>query len=72
MNAETIIQQIERARDARGLSLRALAERAGVSHPNLCNALNGKRGMMVETLVRVADALGLDVRLVEREEKSEC
>lgn len=66
MSAETIIRQIERAREARGLSLRALAERAGVSPANLCNAMNGKRGMMVETLVRVADALGMDVRLVER------
>lgn len=66
MSAETIIRQIERARAARGLSLRALAELAGVSHPNLCNAMNGKRGMMVETLERVADALGMDVRLVER------
>lgn len=58
--------QIRRLREARGWTLAALARRAGTSAPALHRYENGWDRFRVDTLRRVAGALGarLDVRLV--------
>ena len=58
--------QIRRLREARGWTLAALARRAGTSAPALHRYENGWDRFRVDTLRKVADALGarLDVRLV--------
>ena len=58
--------QIRRLREARGWTLAALARRAGTSAPALHRYVNGWDRFRVDTLRKVAGALGarLDVRLV--------
>lgn len=58
--------QIRRLREARGWTLAALARRVGTSAPALHRYENGWDRFRVDTLRRVAGALGvrLDVRLV--------
>ena len=58
--------QIRRLREARGWTLAALARRVGTSAPALHRYENGWDRFRVDTLRKVADALGarLDVRLV--------
>jgi ribosome-binding protein aMBF1 (putative translation factor) len=62
-------ERIRAARNAKGLSTRQAAELAGMSQPNWTRLETGKHQATVDTLVAVADALGvkpsdLDPRLV--------
>ncbi len=56
------------ARAAAGLSLRALAERAGTSHATLSAYENGRKVPSVTTYVRILEACGnaVDVQLQPR------
>jgi DNA-binding Xre family transcriptional regulator len=48
-------------RQRRGMSLRALADRSGIAAPNLSNFETGQVSPRLETLGRIADALGTTV-----------
>jgi transcriptional regulator with XRE-family HTH domain len=65
-SATPLGQQIRRLREARGWTLAVLARRAGTSAPALHRYENGWDRFRVDTLRKVAGALGarLDVRLV--------
>lgn len=49
-----------------GMTQTALAKAIGASRPTLNNWLRGRSTVTVETLVKVAGALGLEVRLVRK------
>lgn len=54
----------ERIRDLaaeRGLALTHLADRAGVSRAQLWNVLGGSKSPTLAWLIKIADALGVDV-----------
>ena len=59
-------QQLRSVREAQGLSLKALAERAGKSRPVLYRLENGEESS-VSSLLAVAGALGLSLQLVRAE-----
>jgi DNA-binding Xre family transcriptional regulator len=48
-------------RERQGMSLRALADRSGIAAPNLSTFETGRVSPRLETLVRIADALGTTV-----------
>jgi len=54
----SIGRQIRETREAAGLSQLELAERAGLTQGNLSWIETGRRGVGVEVLNRLADALG--------------
>lgn len=53
----TIGGQIRRAREAARLTQAEVAERAGLSQPHLSEIETGQRGVGMEVLSRLADAL---------------
>lgn len=57
-------QKIRELREQKGLSLRALAERVGVSAPFLSDLEHGRRG--TEKIVEIAKALGVSAKELEK------
>jgi transcriptional regulator with XRE-family HTH domain len=53
---------IRQARIARGLSLRALSARAGLPYSTLSKLENGKMGLTYDKLIRLAQALNVDLK----------
>lgn len=45
----------------RSMTLRAFSELSGISQPNLSNYLNGNVSPTLETLTRIAEALGIPI-----------
>lgn len=62
--------RIREARDALGWTQKTLAERAGVSRPTIARIERGN-DVSTATLSKVADALGLALRLATTEEQAE-
>lgn len=52
---------IEAAREAAGLSQRALADKTGISQPTLSRILNGERVAKMPEVILIADATGCTV-----------
>ncbi len=59
--AERIGARVRQEREGRGWSLAELARRTGIQPPNLSRLENGKHVPSLDTLQRVADALGVRV-----------
>lgn len=55
--------ELERARQALGLSLRDAAERLGIKHPSLAQLEAGQANPTLDRIDRIAEALGLEVRI---------
>src|SRR3954452_14105238 len=53
---------IRQARIAQGLSLRALSARAGLPYSTLSKLENGKMALTYDKLIRLAQALNIDVK----------
>jgi transcriptional regulator with XRE-family HTH domain len=53
---------IREARNAQGLSLRALSVRTGLPYSTLSKLENGKMGMTYDKLIRLAQALNVDLK----------
>lgn len=53
---------IRNARTSQGLSLRALSARAGLPYSTLSKLENGKMGLTYDKLIRLAQALNIDVK----------
>lgn len=64
--------QLARLRIAKGLTQEELAERSGLKQPNIARMETGKATPTLDTLRRVAAAMGyrLDVRFVPAEEET--
>lgn len=63
---DDIIRALKDARTAKGLSQRALSARIGVPQSHLSKIENGRSDIRVSSLVEMARALDLDLRLVPR------
>lgn len=63
---EAITNRLRQARQALGLSQRALAERAGLTQSHISQIENGATDPGLSSLVDLARALGLEVMLVPR------
>lgn len=61
----TLGEQIRAAREAKGMTLRALARAAGVSAPYMSDLEHDRRNPSKQTLDRIASAAEIDVVLLE-------
>ena len=68
---EKIGQQIAQLRKEKGLSLRELSERCGVTFQNINKIENGKYNTGVDILGKIADALNSSINLVQNDVKDE-
>lgn len=59
------LRQLESRRRQLGMSLAALAQRSGLSAPTLNRILGGEANPTLETLVTLAKALGVEIRISE-------
>lgn len=67
-----IVKALEWCIKERGLNKSKLAEQMGLSRPQvLINQMNRKTSMRAETFIRIADALGYDVTLKDRDSGEE-
>jgi len=55
-------RKVRRAREAKGLSTRALAKEAGISTETVYSIEHGKRQPSITTLAKIARVLGVEVR----------
>ena len=62
----TIIQAIISRRNELSMSQRQLVRLSGMQQPAICRLERGDNNITVETLFRVADALGLDIEFKPR------
>lgn len=58
--------QLMELREKHGFTEAELAERCGIDHADISRIERGSTSPTARTLQRIADALGADVRLVER------
>lgn len=61
MRRKRIAEQVKAWREIRGLSQRALAERAGMPYPMIARLELGQTDPRLSTLQRLAEALRVDV-----------
>jgi transcriptional regulator with XRE-family HTH domain len=55
------VKNIRRIREERGMSQRALADRAGVVKSTIYEAEAGRHIPRIQTLEKIADALGVEI-----------
>ena len=58
---------IKEVRETCGMSQKDLATAVGVSRPFLCDLEHNRRGAKKETLQRIAEALGVEVKDIVKE-----
>ena len=64
MNARRLLgKQITDYRNLRGLTLRQLADMAGVNYANICKIENGKYNVSVDIIDRICSVLGVTRKL---------
>lgn len=59
----SIGEGIKAARKAANLTQKQLAEKMGVSYVNIAQWENGRRNPKIETLQKIADALGYTIKI---------
>lgn len=57
-------ETIREARERTGLSQAALAEKIGMHRENMIRVEKGRTNLTVETMMKIADALGLSLQIV--------
>lgn len=57
---EQVGQLIREARKAKGLTQKELGEKMGVGEPTITNYESGKQNLTINTLRKIADALGME------------
>ena len=66
-NREYIGKLIAEIRQAKGLSIRQLAELCGVSAQNITKVEHGKYNVSVDILGKICEALGCRIDIIEEE-----
>lgn len=64
-NREYIGKRIAEIRQAKGLSIRQLAEACGVNFANIYKIENGKYNVSIDILGKICEALGCRIDLIE-------
>lgn len=67
ISRQNLGESIKRLRAMRGMSQRALAEKAGITAANVANIENGKYSVGYDVLTRIATALDAKVWVIENE-----
>ena len=62
-NREYIGKRIAEIRQAKGLSIRHLAEASGVNFANIYKIENGKYNVSIDILGKICEALGSEIRI---------
>lgn len=57
-------EELDRAKDNRGLSPRVIGQRSGISHNTIYSILAETRDPQIQTLVQICDALGVSLEAV--------
>ena len=65
-NREYIGKRIAEIRQAKGLSIRQLADASGVNFANVYKIENGKYNVSIDILGKICDALGCKIEIVKR------
>lgn len=68
-NREYVGKRIAEIRQAKGLSIRKLADLCGVSAQNITKIEHGRYNVSIDILGKICDALGCRIELVFNEEK---
>lgn len=63
MNQEQILSVLKTAAEQSGLTQKEIAERSGIRQENVSRYLSGKKVPELATLVKLAEAVGLEVEL---------
>lgn len=64
---EYIGKRIAEIRQAKGLSIRQLAEACGVNFANIYKIENGKYNVSIDILGKICDVLGCQIKIEEKE-----
>lgn len=64
-NRDYIGKRIAEIRQAKGLSIRQLAEASGVNFANIYKIENGKYNVSIDILGKICEALGCRIDIVE-------
>lgn len=68
---ERFVENTNAIREAKGLSIQALADLIGMRRPDLSDLLSGKHSPTLQTLERIAKGLGVDsVELIAQPRRS--
>ena len=60
---QAIIFKIVEVRLEKGLSQMELAKRTGMHRSNICRIESGRQNISLDTLIRIFDALGIDISI---------
>jgi predicted XRE-type DNA-binding protein len=66
---QTIAQALRDEIKRKGLTQTQLAEIAGIPQPSVARVLTGKRGKMSTDLIKILDALGLELVVQKKSER---
>lgn len=59
---------LRQCRQAKGLTIEQLSARSGITQSNICKTETGKYNPRIDSLVRIADALDMQIKLVPLED----
>lgn len=59
-------RRVEALRAAKGMTQEELANKAQISRPNISSIENGKYNVRLDTLHKIAEALGVEIELITR------
>ena len=62
-------KSIQEARESKGISMKQLGEKTGISANNISNIEKGKQNVSCTTIERLATGLGMEARLILKEKK---
>jgi transcriptional regulator with XRE-family HTH domain len=71
VNADSLLAELRRIRQSRGLSLKHVARAAGFSENDVSRWEHGQHVPSVLNFLAVINALGYEVRLVKRDEAAD-
>ena len=66
-----VVTALKEARESRGLSLQDVSDRSGITRPSLSLLENGKGNPTLETIQKLANVLGLQLKLEIKKLESE-
>ena len=66
MNSITLGEQIKKIRKSKKWTQSDLGDKVGMTHQEISRIENGLNNIGIDTLSEVADALGYEIKLVER------
>ena len=61
-----ISKSIEEACKAQNISIRKLADKVGLKHPQIIRVTSGDHNYNIETLLKILDGLDLEIKIVRK------